>query len=376
MNEAEARGILGISPNASLEDAKKAHRSLVKVFHPDLAGSNEDAVAQATQATARINEAWTTLQELAARGLLGRFVDEPRGPEPQGATFRIRRRAPHSGECMICGSYPATQASLKFVQTFLIWAQTGTVSGSLCRACGLEMFRDAQARNLTRGWWGIGVLFMVVYLFSNWGSRSALVKQPPPAYRDFSVVTPTDMPLLPGRPVFKRPSVVIVTAIVAIVGATFIWASSSGSSTSRPPSSTSVTSQSSAPREPGGNFDDVRQQLIADIESDNGLSQGRQSCLASQVRSLTDGELISLQLEQDGIGSEGSIWTGVFSACQGPFEGDCFVESGNGIRFAPCTEMGVNWQYVQNAPSAKQCPYGTIAFTSASDPSAWCMMRP
>jgi hypothetical protein len=376
VNEAEARAILGIAPTATLEEAKKAHRSLVKVFHPDLAGPNKEAVQQATEATARINEAWTTLQELAARGLLGRFVDEPAGSEPRGATFRIRRRAPHSGECMICGSYPAIQANLKFVQTFLVWAQGGTVSGALCRACGLEMFRDAQTRNLTRGWWGIGIVFMVVYLFTNLGARRRIVNQPPPAYRDFSVVSPTDMPLLPGRPVFKRPSVVVVTGFVAVVVASFVWASSTASPTPRP--STASTTSAPAETPPTADMaygvDDFKRQMAAVVDSQTEVSEGRRSCLKIQIRTLSDSDAEGLMREFEAQFYRGPVWSAIQSACQGPFEGDCFIEEGGQLRPVQCGELGVDWRLVTSVPLYADCPDGLVSFVAPANPSTLCMV--
>ena len=137
VNEAEARGILGVSNNATLQEARKAYKSLVKVFHPDLNSSTPEQAAQATQATARINQAWDTLEDLDKRGLLGKFVDDPREEEAPGSSFILRPRHPSWSECVICGSTPATSADFRFVATFLVWLQTGSLSGAFGTAPSL-----------------------------------------------------------------------------------------------------------------------------------------------------------------------------------------------------------------------------------------------
>lgn len=121
----------------------------------------------------------------------------------------------------MCGARPATRVSLRFVSTFIVWIRTCGLDGYLCRSCGTAMLRDAQALNLTRGWWGIGVVVMAVYLASNWMTRRTILNQGPPTTRDAAVITPMSHPLPAGRPVLRQPGVWIVLTVVLLVVAGF-----------------------------------------------------------------------------------------------------------------------------------------------------------
>lgn len=364
MNEAEARGILGIGATASLEDAKRSHRDRVKILHPDRAGSRPEDIERATQATARVNQAWAILQDLSARGLLGSFVDESPGFEAKGDTFRVRPRSPHSRECILCGSYPATQVEFRSVQTFLIWAQTRHMEGAFCRSCGLGVFRDSQSQNLIRGWWGIGVFFMVAYLFSNLSARKRVVGQPWPAYRDIAVITPIDMPLPAGKPVTRRVSVLVTNFLVLVIATGGIWGfADSGSS--RPAASGGSSSSVDT-------LNDLRATVVGRINEQD-IFPARKACYTSVVEGLNDTQLSSLRFEVSGAGP---VWDNVIRpACEGPFANECFSERDGYIRSAPCSDPKATWRFVTEVSTGLPCPNGTAPFGSAADPTVWCLAR-
>jgi hypothetical protein len=58
--------ILGVSPSASPDEIKSAHRELVKTFHPDLFSTSAEK-ARANRRLQQINEAYTTLSNAARR---------------------------------------------------------------------------------------------------------------------------------------------------------------------------------------------------------------------------------------------------------------------------------------------------------------------
>lgn len=362
MNEAEARGILGIGATASLEDAKRAHRDRVKILHPDRAGARPEDVERATQATARVNQAWSILQDLSARGLLGSFVDDSPGFDVRGGTFRVRPRSPHSGECILCGSYPATQVEFRSVQTFLIWAQTRQMKGAFCRSCGLGVFRDSQSQNLIRGWWGIGIVFMIAYFFSNLSSRRRIVGQPWPAYRDLAVITPIDIPLPAGKPVPRRASVLITNLLVLVIATGVIWGfADSGSS--RPAASGGSTSSVDT-------LVDVRATVVGQINEQD-ISASRKACLTTVVEGLNDTQLSSLRFEALGAGP---VWENViWPACEGPFLGDCYSEQGEFLQLVGCSDSSAIWRAATQVSAGLTCPRGTVPLDNPSNPTVWCL---
>ena len=230
MNEVEARAVLGISASATLSDARKAQRDLAKVFHPDRhASGSPDDVRRATDAMSRINQAFDTLERLAAQGRLGK-EDEP---DFSGASAgpRFMRRPAYVNECFMCGYGPAAPATFRAYAGFLLWFSSQRFQGSFCRSCGHMLFRETQSINLTRGWWGLVIFPMVFSLIANTANWMQLKKLSPPATRDEAVVSPLPFPAPPVRPVVARPTVWIASGIAVFVLFSFFSASLSSPST-------------------------------------------------------------------------------------------------------------------------------------------------
>ena len=373
MNEAEARSVLGVSRTATLDEARKAHRRLVKVFHPDRNSGTQEESAKATAATARINQAWDTLRDLAARQLLGNFLDEPSTSTGSARDFRLHPRPPGPSECLICGCSPAEPATFRFVQTFLIWLSTGTLTGSFCRACGLEVFRDCQSRTLTRGWWGIGIFALPFFAVANVLARRSVINQGGPSYRDINVVTPADQPLLPGKPVFRRPSVLTVTTLVLAVVAFSSFSivstesrknsasdldrastASQSSPTSEPgetaiaPPPNPTSAEPLLPTDPNGLSETERREITATWTAgaeQAGFTDRQANCIGSALRSFSDDELLQL-MDSTIPGDLKRRMEVIADSCSRPTITDCFKRSDGAFRSVTCGSREAEWQVV------------------------------
>lgn len=240
MNEVEARAVLGISPTATLSEARKAHRDLAKVFHPDrhAMASGED-VKRANDAMARINHAFEALEQLSAQGRLGlNESEEAMSGSPRAET---NWRPPRKNECFMCGYGPATPATFQGYSGFLFWFTSQKFRGSFCRSCGLMLFRETQSINLTRGWWGIVIFPMLYVAVANVFNLLKIKRLPFVSNRDANVVTPMPFPAPNVRPVLGRPMVWLASGLAIFI--LFTWVGSSLQSGSPSGGTTRSTTQ-------------------------------------------------------------------------------------------------------------------------------------
>lgn len=113
--------------------------------------------------------------------------------------------------CRSCRRVPTTFFRFRSNTGFLFMRRVQIYEGTLCRICARRIFRDMQSHNLTLGWWGfISIAGMIVFLIDNretFKRGIAELKRPLPA-------DPRNDAKLAGRPVFARPSVLVVLAIL------------------------------------------------------------------------------------------------------------------------------------------------------------------
>jgi len=92
------------------------------------------------------------------------------------------------------------------VSTLLVWVRSSSVEGSMCRACGLFLYHDAQHHNLTRGWWGLGALLMPLHFVGNYFSARRLRRETAACFRDPAIASLADGPLPPRRSLASMPT--------------------------------------------------------------------------------------------------------------------------------------------------------------------------
>jgi hypothetical protein len=88
--------------------------------------------------------------------------------------------------------------------------------GPYCRDCGLATYREMTSKSLLQGWWGLlSVIINPIVMLTNLAPRRAVAALPPP------VPGAPRMPLNPGKPMIRRPAMLMlllpVLAIVALV---------------------------------------------------------------------------------------------------------------------------------------------------------------
>src|SRR6266545_1277251 len=87
--------ILGVSRNSSADEIKKAHRKLVRKFHPDMNKNN----AEATEKFKEVQEAYDVLSDPAKRKNYDQFghAGVGAGAAPGGDPFEAFRRGQQGG---------------------------------------------------------------------------------------------------------------------------------------------------------------------------------------------------------------------------------------------------------------------------------------
>jgi len=143
--------------------------------------------------------------------------------------------SPMVGTCIICGHFPAHDLRLQHITAWVIGYTKHKVEGTFCRTCGRYMYNEAQAKNLTRGWWGVfGPMIMLFFAvpsnFFNYQSHKA-VKEP--QGRSQAANTPLAFPLPKNRSALQRPSV--LTVFAAFLGIIILGVVTPGSTASTDP---------------------------------------------------------------------------------------------------------------------------------------------
>jgi hypothetical protein len=221
---------LGVDQRASASEIKAAYRSRIRTAHPDVNGGNEDTAVL-------LNEAYSILSDPAQRAAYDRgtvrsavgYATHETLVCPEcgvsvpinnvNAHWRMHLIEQHGPLCVSCGRYPTRPLRLRSHAGFLLWRTTSEVNENFCRSCGTGVFREVQARNITRGPWGIMSFFAsIMALFGNTGRYSTFkagADTPTPPH-------PVSERVLEGRPILRRSSVLIVLGIIVAVVALIV----------------------------------------------------------------------------------------------------------------------------------------------------------
>jgi hypothetical protein len=115
-------------------------------------------------------------------------------------------------QCRFCGGSPAADATVRGHQGMIVVMRWLKLEGPFCRTCGIATVREMTAKSLYQGWWGIGSAIVNPFvMLSNIGPWSKFRKLPEPA------PGAPGRPMDPGKPLFKRPPILMVLLPIALI---------------------------------------------------------------------------------------------------------------------------------------------------------------
>ncbi|WP_344113969.1 LppU/SCO3897 family protein [Kribbella alba] len=142
--------------------------------------------------------------------LLGQFP-----PHPQ--SMGMPAYAQGTMQCRFCGSVPAVNATVRGHQGLLILMRFLKLQGPFCRTCGIATVREMTSKSLWQGWWGVGSsIINPITMLTNIGPWSKFKNLPEPA------PGAPGRPMDPGKPLFKRPAMLMLLLPVAVIGL-IVW---------------------------------------------------------------------------------------------------------------------------------------------------------
>jgi hypothetical protein len=219
VNRLQASTLLGVSPNATPSESRKAYLTRARLLHPDrLVGGSTQDIAAANNAMAQLNEAYEFMQKPAAA--------EPASSRPTESApgddfgFPVWPDANHA--CELCGWGPAQRVKFNSTSGFIIFMRWYTFEAKVCKICARAMYDENQRSNLTKGWWGIFSFFATIYaFFSNMAALRSTQSLGAPVGRYPGAYTISPIPLVLSTKWYKRPSAIIASIVALGVVALF-----------------------------------------------------------------------------------------------------------------------------------------------------------
>ncbi|MFF0343189.1 toxin-antitoxin system, toxin component [Kribbella sp. NPDC004875] len=134
------------------------------------------------------------------------------GQGPQGQPHGQQAFAPQGQMvCRFCGGYPAVEATVRGHQGLIILMRFLKLQGPFCRTCGMASVRDMTSKSLWQGWWGIGSsIINPITMLMNIGPMQKFKSLPEPQ-------PGPGRPMDPGKPLFKRPAILMLLLPIAFI---------------------------------------------------------------------------------------------------------------------------------------------------------------
>jgi hypothetical protein len=207
--------ILGVPRASPQEQIREAYERHIAALQSVLSANQTppELRSHAQRARSEVEHAWEALGDPELR----RQYDDKTGEvEEADVGIRVGRlRELRSGECRLCGSTPAIEATLSSQVAFVTAQHKSWMTGFFCRDCGSRLANDQTARTITRGWWGVHAIFNPWYIWMNLRAR-ARFRQLPAPIPTYGVITPLAFPLPAGPPLLKRPGPLIALSVIAL----------------------------------------------------------------------------------------------------------------------------------------------------------------
>lgn len=216
---------LGVARSSSDEAIRAAYRALARRHHPDLHGQASPQVQAAnSRKMAEISEAYEVLSNPKARAEYDRELDGYRSSQYYGSTSRTpppppQWPRPNAVQCEYCGSGPARRIHLRRNVGLLLTRRRYGGDITLCRGCGITLFRQFQNSTMVKGWWGpISFFINVGCVFGNAASWLKIVNLDEPIPPTSPLDVPLSRPMPPGPILLRRAGVWVTVALFIFLG--------------------------------------------------------------------------------------------------------------------------------------------------------------